>query len=162
VLDIARILRGSVSRDADLACLLKAQLLFWMLAATDGHAKNFSVFIEPRGRFSLTPLYDVLSAYPIMGHGKNLLAPEKVRMAMAVSGTRRHYHWSEIVRRHWLTTARVCDFNPEEAERLIAELIERTPRALNEVSAQLPRAFPASVAEPILHGLEKAAKQLEG
>ena len=32
ILEIARILRGSVSRDQDLACLLKAQLLFWTLA----------------------------------------------------------------------------------------------------------------------------------
>jgi len=42
-------LTSSDSRDADLATLLKAQLLFWMLAATDGHAKNFSIHLLPRG-----------------------------------------------------------------------------------------------------------------
>ena len=31
---------------------MKSQVLFWLLAATDGHAKNFSVFIEPEGRFA--------------------------------------------------------------------------------------------------------------
>lgn len=27
----------------------QAQLLFWMLCATDGHAKNFSLFLRPGG-----------------------------------------------------------------------------------------------------------------
>jgi hypothetical protein len=50
---IARVLQGSESRDADLQTLLRAQLLFWMLAATDGHAKNFSVRLLAQGRYQL-------------------------------------------------------------------------------------------------------------
>ena len=41
--EIARVLQGSQARNDDLATLLRSQLLFWMLAATDGHAKNFSI-----------------------------------------------------------------------------------------------------------------------
>ena len=41
---------------------LCAQLLFWLLAAIDGHAKNFSLFVLQGGRYRMTPLYDVLSA----------------------------------------------------------------------------------------------------
>jgi serine/threonine protein kinase HipA of HipAB toxin-antitoxin module len=43
--DIARILQGSDRREADLATPLRSQLLFWMLAAIDGHAKNFSIHL---------------------------------------------------------------------------------------------------------------------
>ena len=32
---------------------LKAQIVFWLLGATDGHAKNFSVFLLPGGRFRM-------------------------------------------------------------------------------------------------------------
>ena len=32
-----------------------AQVLFWMLRAIDGHAKNFSLFLNPGGRYQLTP-----------------------------------------------------------------------------------------------------------
>jgi len=32
---------------------LKAQMIFWLLAATDGHAKNFSIFIERGGSHRL-------------------------------------------------------------------------------------------------------------
>jgi len=34
-----------------------------LLCATDGHAKNFSIFIGQGGTYRMTPLYDVLSAY---------------------------------------------------------------------------------------------------
>ncbi|MCP5278436.1 MAG: hypothetical protein H6935_08735 [Thiobacillus sp.] len=34
---------------------LKAQLVFWLLAAPDGHTKNFSLFIEQGGRFRQPP-----------------------------------------------------------------------------------------------------------
>ncbi|MDB5838281.1 MAG: HipA N-terminal domain protein, partial [Herminiimonas sp.] len=38
-----------------------------LLRATDGHAKNFSIFLQPGGYYRMTPLYDVLSARPIIG-----------------------------------------------------------------------------------------------
>ncbi|MEE8428322.1 MAG: type II toxin-antitoxin system HipA family toxin [Gammaproteobacteria bacterium] len=157
--DIMSLLLGARTAQPDRKTFFKAQVLFWMLAATDGHAKNFSVFIEPGGRFSLTPLYDILSAHPIMGYGANQIAPEKARMAMAATGKNRHYRWSEIQRRHWLDTANACDLGPE-AEQLIIELVERTPTVLEHVSAVLPDDFPKNVAEPIFDGLKSAAKLL--
>lgn len=48
---------------------MKAQALFWLIGATDGHAKNFSVFLTPGGRYALTPLYDVLTAQPSLDDG---------------------------------------------------------------------------------------------
>lgn len=159
VRDIMALLLGARDARTDRRTFFKTQILFWMLAATDGHAKNFSVFIEPDGRYSLTPLYDLLSAYPIMGTGANQLSPQKLRMAMAVHGKSRHYPWSRMLRRHWLTTANVCDFS-SDVETLIAELIADTARVITTISSNLPHGFPGTVAEPILRGLEKAAKQL--
>src|SRR6266853_1762822 len=51
-----------------------AQLAFWLLGATDWHGKNFSLHHRTGGTYGMTPLYDVLSAWPIIGHGKNHLA----------------------------------------------------------------------------------------
>ena len=45
----------------------KAQVVFWLLAATDGHAKTSSLFHLPGGRYRATPLYDILSAHPVIG-----------------------------------------------------------------------------------------------
>lgn len=157
--DIMALLLGARDARADRRIFFKTQILFWMLAATDGHAKNSSVFIEPGGRYSLTPLYDLLSAYPIMGTGANQLSPQKLRMAMAVYSRSRHYHWARMLRRQWFTTASVCDF-ASEVETLITELIAQTPNVIASVSANLPDGFPGAVSDPILRGLVKAAEQL--
>ncbi|MFP4180161.1 MAG: HipA domain-containing protein [Spirochaetaceae bacterium] len=81
ILPIMKLLLASRTALRDRIAFFKTHILFWMLAAIDGHAKNFSIFIEPEGRFALTPAYDVLSAYPVMGHGSNKLPPEKVLRA---------------------------------------------------------------------------------
>lgn len=153
-------LLGSVQADADRQDFFRTQVIFWMLAAIDGHAKNFSVFIHPRGRFHLTPRYDVLSAYPVLGHGKGKLAPEKVRMAMAVWGDNRHYKWREIRRSHFERTAKDCGLG-SSAQALIDELIERTPKVIEQVRATIPADYPEAVAASILDGLAQAAQRLK-
>jgi len=160
LLDIARILRGSVNRDADLARLLKAQLLFWMLAATDGHAKNFSIRLLSQGRFQLTPLYDVLSIWPVMGDGPNRISWHDARLAMAVRGKNKHYLLKDIQRRHFNATAALCGLG-ESAEPMIKDVLAATPAVIASVQKDLPAGFPQHVLDAILQGLMKSAQQLE-
>jgi serine/threonine-protein kinase HipA len=160
LLEIARILRGSVNRDQDLACLLKAQLLFWMLAATDGHAKNFSIRILSQGRFQLTPLYDVLSIWPIMGEGPNRISWHNAKLAMSVRGKNKHYLLKDVQRRHFNEMAAQCGLG-ESAEPQIKEILTATPAVIASVQRNLPRGFPQQVLDSILKGLMKSAKQLE-
>ena len=85
---IFQLLEGSMSREHDRRVFFQAQVLFWMLCTTDGHAKNFSLFIRPRGRYQLTPLYDVLSAYPVLGEGPSKVSPHKAKLASWPYGRR--------------------------------------------------------------------------
>lgn len=144
---------------ADRATFFKAQILFWLLAATDGHAKNFSLHVEAGGRFRLTPLYDVVSVYPIMGRGARQLDPQRAELAMAVAGKSRHRRLREIRRRHWNGTARACGI-AAGAEPWIAELLERVEPAIASVEAELPAGFPDRVATRILGGVRDAARRL--
>ena len=50
---------------------------------------------SPAGDFQLTPLYDVLSAWPIIGKKANEIPLEKVKLAMALPGERPRYHLQE-------------------------------------------------------------------
>ncbi|MEJ7746616.1 MAG: type II toxin-antitoxin system HipA family toxin, partial [Luteimonas sp.] len=159
---ILDLLLGAQDAVADRLTFFKTQIVFWLLCAPDGHGKNFSVAIEPQGRYRLTPLYDVLSAFPILGRGANQLAPERARMAMAVTGQNRHYEWSHILRRHWLSTARACGIDPDAAQALIDELLEKTPDVIAQVAAALPQDFPANVAEAVFNGVGAAASKLAG
>jgi HipA-like C-terminal domain len=85
-----------------------AQLLFWLLAAVDGHAKNFSLRLLPGSRYHLTPLYDVLSTWPIIGDGPRQLSWHKAKLAMAVWATNRHDLLKTVARRHFNAMAPVC------------------------------------------------------
>src|SRR3546814_10581590 len=42
MVDILNLLKGSDTPSEDQTAFLKAQLVFWLIGATDGHAKNFS------------------------------------------------------------------------------------------------------------------------
>jgi len=156
---ICTLLLGSRKAATDRRNFFRAQVLYWMLCATDGHAKNFSAFIEPYGRFSLTPLYDILSAYPILGGGKNQLAPQKAKMAMTVRGKNRHYKWSEIQPRHWISAAAQVGLEAT-AEEDILELANRAPGLAERVSALLPTGFPSTVSGPVFEGLLRSAERL--
>src|SRR5690606_31007234 len=85
--------------EEDQAAFLRAQLVSWLLAAPDGHAKNYSIFLRPGG-FRLTSIYDVMSSAPYAAAHRPF-APQRVRLAMSV-GRNRRYKMAEIAVRHWL------------------------------------------------------------
>lgn len=160
LIKIAHILHNSEARDKDIETLLRAQLLFWMLAATDGHAKNFSLYLLAGGRYRLTPLYDVLSTWPVVGTGSNHLDYKKLKLAMAVRGKNNHYLLGEIQRRHFNTTAHKCGLG-QDMEAVIADVLTRTPTVIQNIGARLPSEFPGDVFDSIISGLQQSAKRLQ-
>jgi serine/threonine-protein kinase HipA len=156
---ILDILETSDTREADRRNFFKAQILFWMLANTDGHAKNFSIFLLAGGAFRLTPLYDVLSAYPVIGNEPNLVPSPDAKLAMAVRSKNAHWRLNEIQRRHWNESARRNGIG-KSAEAIIAEILDETPSVIRDVQGQLPANFPGYVAESVLGGLRDAAARL--
>lgn len=156
---IMSLLLGSSRADEDRRDFFKTQIVYWLLCAIDGHAKNFSLFLEAGGGYRLTPRYDVLSAFPVLGTSARMLSPKKVRMAMAVEGKNRHYLWHSILRRHWQETAKRCGVG-RIFSALVAETLDQTPAVIESVSSQLPRGFPDNVAAPALDGLRASVSRL--
>lgn len=159
--DLADVLRNSVNAQEDLATLLTAQLLFWMLGAPDGHAKNFSIAWLPMGRYRLTPLYDVMSIWPLEGNGPNQFSRHEAKLAMALSGKSRHYHFKTIQRRHFNAMAQKCHYGPD-AESIVQRVLAATPGVIDRIAARLPAHFPAAVSGRILEGLARSARALKG
>ncbi|MCS3904514.1 serine/threonine-protein kinase HipA [Methylohalomonas lacus] len=155
---IMDLLLGAHEPIANRELFFKSQILFWMLAAMDGHAKNFSVYIEPQGRYRLTPFYDILSALPVIGQGTSLIAPQKVRMAMAMTGRNRHYEWDKIQRRHIVETGHRSGL---DVEPIINKVIEQTPEVVETVRSKLPAQFPEQVSRPVLSGLLEKSTRLK-
>lgn len=158
---ILRQLDTSTRADEDKLVFVKAQLAFWLMAATDGHAKNFSIFLERGGGFHMTPLYDVLSIWPIIGNGPNQINPRRAKLAMAIRSNlgskNTHYHLHEIHTRHWQTLAQQSGV-PDAFDHMVA-LVLQVPDALERVAAALPEGFPQRVFKPIRAGMLAQAEK---
>ena len=158
IVEILQLLRGSDDPLADQRAFLKASIVFWLLGATDGHAKNFSVFLRPGGRFRLTPLYDVISAQPSFD-SKQILW-KNFRLAMSF-GTRPHYAMRQVAPRHFLQTADRSGIGRDVVPSIIEELRGEIVTAVDRVNAELPAQFPGKLADSISNGIRRRLQTLE-
>ena len=148
--DILGMLRGVDDPQADPAAFFKSQILFWLIGATDGHAKNFSIFLKPGGRYSLTPFYDVLSAQPAVDAGQ--IAQNRFRLAMS-AGSNRHYRMDEVTGRHFVQSGKSAGLGEGMMRLAIDELIERAGDAPTNALEAMPDDFAAAVYESIAAAL---------
>jgi len=151
--NIMNILLGSQDAAQDRIKFIKAVFLFWVLGAIDGHAKNFSLKIEPQGRYQLTPLYDVISAYPIAV--KRQLEWQELKMAMSLRGKNRHYLWHTIQLRHWFDMAEKCQFPAPMMQEIINEVCDNMESVISHVTQALPPHFPAYICDPMFSGMRQ-------
>lgn len=154
---ILQILSRGAAPERDTSLFALSQLVFWFLAATDGHAKNYSIFLQ-REAYELTPFYDVLSAWPVIGKKARALQPQKVKMAMAMrSGCRAHYRWNEIQPRHFKALAQSLP-DPDLWSKMI-DTARSVPAAIASVEKRLPSDLKPYVWTRITDGLAKKAEQ---
>lgn len=162
-----RLLLGSRNYANDRLTFFQAQILFWMLAAIDGHAKNFSIALAPEGRFYMRPLYDILSAHPHMHLGKTLgiggtsLEPKKIKMAMAWTGKNRHYRWSEIEPRHFIQTGQRCGLPPDVVAEMLDRIVSHTPAVIEKVHAECRGVADTEILTRIIEGVEAAVRKFD-
>ena len=158
--EIMELLSLSLDPVHDRTMFMKSQVLFWLLAGNDGHAKNFSIFLQEKG-FCLTPFYDVISAYPYFGVGN--MHPRRIKMAMKVHSKNNHYHWHKIQARHWLSNASHLGFPESEMKAILEELCETVPDALISTTESARPIFKKEIGEAItnrtMECLEKMKRQ---
>ena len=150
------LLAAGARPQADALVFAKAQLAFWLLAATDGHAKNFSIFLQREG-YVMTPLYDVLSAWPVIGPGPNQVPIQKAQLAMALRGKNPHRKLQRITVRHWRTLASQTAV-PNAFEQMVA-MVDSAEGALASLELRLPPGFPERVWVGVAEGVRKHREQ---
>ena len=156
--DILRLLNGSDAPLDDQRTFLKTTIAFWLLGATDGHAKNFSIRLFEGARFELTPIYDVVSAQPLVDAGK--IRHNKFKLAMAV-GNSRHYVVNSIVPRHFIESAERGGVGRIVVEWTFRGLQDEAEKALEKTIASMPADFPGTLANSIQRGVESRLKFLK-
>lgn len=156
--DCIRLLQGS-QNNSDKTYFLLTQLAFFLMAAPDGHAKNYSIFLRRGTTYEMTPLYDILSIWPYMGTAAGKLSRHKAGMAMAVRAKNAHYHFKDIQARHWYGLAMKNGGTAVWAAML--ELIERVRPALSAVEQLLPKDFPEQTWTAIAVGMRSEVERFQ-
>ncbi|HVU30947.1 MAG TPA: type II toxin-antitoxin system HipA family toxin [Sphingomicrobium sp.] len=157
IVAIAEVLRGSDRPLVDVPTLFKSQILFWLIGATDGHAKNFSIFLKPGGGFELTPIYDVVSLQPSVAERQLRLKDFKLAMAIGASP---HYRVQDIHGRHFVETGRKMGLSIEAVRSVFGQVHDQFGDAFGAVAGVLPR--PASHIHGSVHaGAEQRLRMLQ-
>lgn len=154
---ILKLLRDGDNPVEDQRNLMKTMVVFWLLGATDGHAKNFSIFLSPGGRYRMTPLYDVISAQPSVNTDE--IRPNQFRLAMAVGNTR-HYRINTIAPRHFIETAQRAGIGEPIVASIFEELRETAMNAVRNTVAQLPKNFPEEITSAIQLGINRRLRTI--
>ena len=161
MIDVLGLLNGSDTPIEDQDIFLKAQIIFWLMGATDAHAKNFSVFLSPGGSYRMTPLYDIVTAQGALEARQ--IERKQMKMAMSV-GNSRHYRFDQVHGRHFVQTAMRSGMSKKRAMAIIEEIAVCAPKALESANANLPKDFTTSVVDAVsecvtdrLPGLDLAA-----
>tara|TARA_R110001583_G_scaffold7720_3_gene37888 strand:- start:72282 stop:73586 length:1305 start_codon:yes stop_codon:yes gene_type:complete len=157
--EIMKLLMGSSNALEDQYNFMRFQAFQWIIGATDGHAKNFSIFIEKGGSYRLTPFYDILSAYPILGgRGLNI---RQLKLAMGLKATKgKKYEIHKILPRHFIDTAKAINFSEVKMQTILNELKEQVPEAIRQVKGKLPIGFPERISDSIFDNSIKTLKRI--
>ena len=157
MVEILNLLKGSDKPAEDQKAFLKAQIIFWLIGATDGHGKNFSIYLGAGGRFVLTPFYDVLTAQPFLdGHQ---VQRKEMKMAMSV-GNKNHYRMDKILGRHFMQTAQRAGLPDYLAKEALEEIAGTAETAMQEIEENLPPDFPADIHESVMRVMKSRLNSL--
>ncbi|UES59951.1 type II toxin-antitoxin system HipA family toxin (plasmid) [Roseibium aggregatum] len=158
IVDIIDRLRGSDEPTQDRRDFFKANILFWLMGATDGHAKNFSIALMPGGRFRMTPLYDVLTVQPTYDQGQ--IQRKDFKLAMRF-GKSNHYKIENIYGRHIVETGVQGGLSKDAIGNLFEELHQDAPKAIEKTIKELPNGFPAALIESVQGAISDRLKRLD-
>ena len=147
------LLSSSTFAETDKMLFACAQLVFWLLAAPDGHAKNFSIFLLPGNAFEMTPFYDVLSAWPVIGKGAGKRPYPDTKLAMGLKAKSMHRAMQEVQPRHWRSLA--AQTGNDATWPSMLQIVDDAPVEIDALLNKLPEGFPEQVATSIAEGIKK-------
>lgn len=138
------------------------QILFfnYLFAATDAHAKNYSLLLSPNGDHRLAPMYDVASIAPYIEPGQWKNKPPK--LAMSIGGENRIGYLSS---KHLSKMTEQCELEDvgitaDGCVNLIAHYAEIIPKKLAAVFDALEKTSAATESKELRAHLEEPIVRL--
>jgi serine/threonine-protein kinase HipA len=134
----------SSSATEDVAGFLDAVAFNWLIAGTDGHAKNFAVLLGGGGQVRLAPIYDLASVLPYPDFD-----PYRIRLAMKLGG---EYRLRKIGLRQWQKLAKEVRIDENTVLGRAVAIAEAIPEQVARIAAQMKR---EGIKHPLLGKLER-------
>ncbi len=113
--------------------------------------------IQAGGSYRLTPFYDIISAFPVLGGTGIHISDLKLAMGLNASKGKKTAI-DKIYPRHFLATAKVLKFPEVQMHEILSDFARMIPAALDNVKNSLPTDFPENVVTAVetnvlrLHG----------
>lgn len=82
-----------------------------------------------------------------------------MKLAMCI-GRKRHYVINSISSRHFIETGKLSGLADDVIPDLFEELLDKAPRAIEQVFSELPRHFPEKLTASICKGIDLRLRQL--
>lgn len=115
--NMMKLLERSNNAEEDRKLFFKTVFFNDLIFNTDGHAKNFSIFLTRHG-FALTPMYDLLSAHFMCGRHETRY--KNLRSSLSVNGK---FHYSQIGLRNWEKESQSCSLPSEVFDEICQEFL---------------------------------------
>lgn len=156
---IAELLRSAIDLQAGESAVrqfTEALIWNWLIAGTDGHAKNYSVLLSG-SQVRLAPLYDVASALPYGTHER------KLRLAMKIGSSYEVYPQ----RNRWPEAARELGLPVDDLVERVRALADVAPDAFRDAAqapevADLKRKLPTQLVDLVADRARRCVQVLGG
>lgn len=159
ITEIMKLLMGSKCALADRDAFMRFQVFQWLIGATDGHAKNFSIYLEAGGSYRLTPFYDILSAYTVLG-GRGLNVRD-LSLAMGLRASKGKKRKIEMIfPRHFIATAKSVGFDIQRMQQIMDEFAVNLPIAIDKLKRRMPASIPVQMQDAVFSNALKQVKRL--
>jgi len=149
IVDVMDMLQGSDYPVDDRLDFFKANVLF--------HAKNFSLALSSRGRFKMTPLYDVLTLQTSVDQKR--LPHKAFKLAMRV-GHSNQYNVERIRGRHFIDTGVQAGLSRKAIAHLFDSITADFSTAIEKTCSELDNDFPAELVDSVSSAIERRIKRL--
>lgn len=146
----------------NVACFLQMLFFNYLIAATDAHAKNYSLILEPNGAHRLAPMYDVASIAPYVGAGEWRNKPPKLAMPIGGENKAGCVSSGNIKRMIECCGLDEMGITADGCVRLLTLYADMIPRKLESVLDELEKTSSASSAKELrAHMVEPIAELCE-
>lgn len=152
------LIKSSDKPERDRREFMKSQIVFWLIAATDGHAKNFSLFLNPRGGFEMTPLYDIISTQ--WNHDRGQIEIADMKLAMSVGETD-NFVVDHITPYHFEKAAIGAGIDANSLREIMSEITSALPEAIKTARSKMDDIVPEAMMESISNATERRAEQID-